>query len=86
VNTVFDGGSADAIVIVGDGGDPNRFVEDGNVNEQALGVYIGTGVGIDNAHLFTAADTIDVGFTADTNADGSTGAIDWTIAVARIDI
>ncbi len=86
VNTVFNGGNADAAVIVGDDGSTNRFVEDGNVNEQTLGVYIGAGVGIDNAHLYTVANTIDVVFTSDTAANGSTGAIDWTIAVARIDI
>ena len=86
VTTVFDGSNADAIVIVGDDGNTSRFIAAGEVDEHTAGVYIGAGPGIDNAFLYTVANTIDVVFTDDTGNDGSAGGIDWTFAVARVDI
>lgn len=86
INTAFNGGNSDAVLIVGDGGDTNRFVEAGNINEHTAGVYLGAGVGIDNAHLYTADDTIDVVFTDDTNNDGSAGNASFGFAIARIPI
>lgn len=85
VTTVFDGSGTAAVLIIGDDGDTNRFFEDGDINEEATGLYRGLGVGMDNAHLYTAANTIDVVFTRDTGADGTTGFFNFWFYIARID-
>lgn len=82
---VFNGTGTAAKLEIGDDGDPNRFFEDGDINEEATGLYRGLGVGLDNAHLYTADNTIDVVFTRATGVDGSAGDFNFWFYIARID-
>lgn len=84
VTTVFDGGGSDAILIIGDDGDTNRFFEAGDIDEHTTGLYRGLGIGMDNAHLYTADNTIDVVFTDDTSDDGTTGFFEFWFYIARV--
>lgn len=84
VTTVFDGTGTVAKLEIGDDGDPNRYFEDGDINEEAKGTYIGKGAGLDNAYLYTTVNTIDVEFTKDTNNDGTTGIFDVWFYIARV--
>ena len=86
IRTAFDGGNSDAAIDLGDGGDTNRLVENADLTETTAGLYHGSGAGTadDFGHLYTADDTIDVVFTADTGADGTVGAADiwiWYVTV-----
>jgi hypothetical protein len=81
---IFNGSGTAAKIEIGDGGDPDRFMEDGHMDETALGIYQGKGVGVDNSHLYSAADTIDVVFTANTSGTRTTGAIDVLVLYAAI--
>lgn len=88
----FDGTGTAAKFILGDGNDTDRFVADGDLEEtstsaatsiiQAVGGSGSTFAAI-GRHLYTSADTIDVGFTAATGGDGTTGRVRITIWVAR---
>jgi|TARA_R110000824_G_scaffold10817_6_gene47362 hypothetical protein len=76
--TVFNGAGTDAIVTLGDGADPDRYVLAGNVDETTLGFYAGAGgSGSDylliGQHVYTSADTIDLVFTANTSGTRTTG-------------
>ncbi len=84
VSVVFDGSGTVAVLIVGDEADPNRFFEDGNIDEETTGIYTGKGAGLDNNYLYTTGNTIDVGFTADTNSDGTTGLFDVWFYIAKV--
>ena len=70
---VFDGSGTAAKFQVGDDGDPNRFFEDGDIDEETVGTYFGKGVGLDNAFLYTTANPLDVTSTKDTGNDGTEG-------------
>lgn len=88
VRTVFNGGGTDAIIIVGDGGTTNLFCANGNIDETATGTYqlLGAGTYVARGeYLYTAADTIDVGFTANTSGTRTTGAVDFWFFVAKVD-
>ncbi len=84
VTEVFDGTGTPTVIIIGDDGSGNRFFEDGNIDEETVGSYAGKGAGLDNAYLYTTANTIDVGFTAYTNLDGTTGVFDVWFYIARV--
>jgi hypothetical protein len=77
---VFNGAGTDAIVTLGDGGDVDRFILAGDVDETATGFYVATG-GTGSAyllraeHVYTAADTIDIVFTANTSGSRTTGEV-----------
>jgi len=86
INTAFDGTNSDTALELGDGGDPNRFIESGDPTESTAGLYQGSGVGLadDFGYIYTADDTIDVVFTRDTGADGTEGTATFTIIVAEL--
>ncbi len=84
VTEVFNGTGTAAKIIVGDDGVGDRFFVDGDVDEVTVGTYAGKGAGLDNAYLYTTANTIDVGFTKDTNNDGTTGIFDVWFYIARV--
>ena len=82
---VFNGAGTAAKIIVGDGADPNGYLEDGNADETTTGQYVGQGAywnGSAGPTLYTAADTIDIGFTANTSGTRTTGIIDLHVVVA----
>ncbi len=81
---IFNGSGTDAKIIIGDDGVTNRFMEDGDMDETTLGIYQGKGAGVDNSHLYSAANTIDVVFTANTSGTRTTGAIDVLVLYASI--
>lgn len=89
VRTVFNGGGTDAIIIIGlAGGTTNLFCADGNIDETTVGTYHLLGAGnyvARGEYLFTSADTIDVGFTANTSGTRTTGAVDYWFFVAKVD-
>ncbi len=85
VTTVFNGTGTAAVLIIGDDGDTNRFFEAGNIDEVTTGLYRGLGVGLTNAHLYTADNTIDVLFTDATNDDGTAGDFNFWFYIARVD-
>ena len=85
---VFNGSGTDAIIIVGDDGDTDRFGADGFMDETTTGLYVGIGGSGSNyaaigRHLYTAANTIDIGFTANTAGTRTTGTIDLYTWIAR---
>ena len=87
---VFNGTGTDAIVILGAGADTDRFIADGNVDEITTGRYIAQGgsgsvYAALGHHLYTAADTVDVVFTANTAGTRTTGAVDFHLYVARLE-
>jgi hypothetical protein len=87
---VFNGSGTDAIIEVGDGGDVDRFIGPGNVDETTTGLYLGLGGAASNYlalghHLYTAADNIDVNFTANTAGTRTTGTMDYWWYSARVD-
>ena len=84
VTTVFDGTGTAAVLIIGDDGSTNRFFVAGDINEEVVGNYAGKGSGLDNAFLYTTANTIDVVFTKDTGNDGTTGIFDVWFYIARV--
>lgn len=90
VRVVFNGGGTDAILIFGDGGDTNRFGSDGDTDETTTGLYmLNGGSGSDylaqGYHLYTADDTIDIGFTANTSGTRTTGEVDFWLFIAKAD-
>ena len=86
--TVFNGSGTDAIIIVGDDGDTDRFGADGFMDETTTGLYVGVGgsgstYAALGRHLYTAANTIDIVFTANTAGTRTTGTIDLYTWIAR---
>ncbi len=86
---VFNGSGTDAIVTLGDGDDPDRYILGGDVDETTTGLYAATGgAGSDylllGSHLYTATDTIDVVFTANTSGGRTTGEILFVIHKAKV--
>ncbi len=91
VTEVFNGTGTAAVLTVGlTAGDTDLFCADGNINEEATGLYqlLGGSSSIyleSMMYLFTAADTIDVLFTKDTNSDDTEGIVDFWWYVAKVD-
>lgn len=90
VTEVFNGGGTDAIVTAGDFDDIDRIFAGGNVDETATGLYAALGGSGSTytalgRHLYTADDSVDVWFTANTSGTRTTGTIDWFFYVADCD-
>ena len=86
VREVFNGGATKAIIIVGDGDDPNGGMEDGQVDEITVGLNIGGGAYYNTKpKLYLTDDTIDIGFTASTSGTRTTGIIDLAVWIAKTD-
>ena len=84
VRVAFDGTSPD--ISIGDGSSVNRFMTTTNVGVTATGLKRGTGAGFTETlgYLYTAADTIDITFTAATGSP-TVGTIDVWCYIAKID-
>lgn len=86
----FDGSGTAAIFELGDGGDVDRFLDAGELDEETAGNMVraqgasGGGYVLYRSYLYTADDTIDVNFTAATGADGTVGRVLITIYWARV--
>ena len=90
--TAFDGTGTAAKFELGDDGDADRYVDDGELEETSVSAATsiiraagasGGGYVLYRSHLYTTANTIDVNFTAATGADGTTGAVQISIWVAH---
>lgn len=90
--TAFNGGGTAAKFELGDGDDPDRYVDDGELEETSISAATsiiraigasGGGYVLYRSHLYTTADTIDVNFTAATGGDGTTGRVQISIWVAH---
>ena len=82
--TAFDGSGTAAIFELGDDGDADRFVDGGELEETSISAATsiiraagasGGGYVLYRNHLYVAANTIDVNFTAATGADGTVGRV-----------
>ena len=83
---IFNGSGTAAKIIVGDGDDPNGYCVDGDIDETTVGIGRGAGAYFSTGpKLYTTADTIDIGFTANTSGSRTTGAIDLAVYVAKVD-
>ena len=89
----FNGTGTAAKFELGDGDDNDRYVDDGELEETSVTAATsiiraagatGGGYVLYRSHLYNAADTIDVNFTAATGADGTTGRVRITIYWARV--
>lgn len=91
VTVVFNGDGTDAIIEIGlTGGDTDLFCKSGDIDETTAALYHLQGG--DSAHysarglyLFTADDTIDVKFTANTSGTRTTGNVDYWFFIAKAD-
>ena len=85
----FNGGGTAAIIELGDGGDTDRFVKDGDIDETTTGLYMALGGSGSNylafgRHLYTVVDTIDVKFTANTSGTRTLGSIDIIVVYSKV--
>ena len=86
----YDGSGTDAIVELGDGDDNDRFMDGGEVDETSTTSWVraigatGGGYILYRTHLYTAQDTIDVNFTANTSGSRTVGRTEFTIYKARV--
>ena len=86
----FNGTNSNAVFELGDSGDVDRFVDGGELDEHTAGNFVraigatGGGYILYRTHLYTAADTIDVNFTADTGANGTAGRVEITAYIAKV--
>lgn len=91
--TAFNGTGTAAIFELGDSDDVDRYLDGGELEEtsisaatsyvRAIGATGGTYI-LYRSFLYTAADTIDVNFTAATGADGTVGAVEITAYIAKV--
>ena len=91
--TAYNGGGTDAILELGDDGDIDRFMDAGEIDETtggSTGSFVrcigatGGGYILYRNHLFTAANTIDVTFTANTSGTRNAGATEFIIYKTRV--
>jgi len=91
--TAFDGSATAAKFELGDSDDPDRYLDDGELEETSISAATsfvraigatGGGYILYRSHLYTADDTIDVNFTAASGADGTVGAIEIVAYIAKI--
>ena len=86
---VFNGSGTDAIIVVGDSGDNDRFVKNGDVDETTTGLYMALGgsgsvytaIG---RHLYASATTITLDFTANTSGTRTTGSFDFVVVYSKV--
>ena len=90
---VFNGGGTAAKFELGDDADADRYVVDGDLEETSISAATswiratggsGSGYAALGTHLYTAANTIDVKFTANTSGTRTTGKVEVTLWVARM--
>ena len=90
--TAYNGSGTDAILEFGDSGDPDRFMDAGEIDETtggASGSFVraigasGGGYILYRNHLFTADDPIDVTFPANTAGTRNAGRTRFVIYWAR---
>ena len=89
----FDGSGTAAKFELGDGNDPDRYLDDGELEEtsvsaatsfvRAIGATGGTYILYRN-FLYVSADTIDVNFVCATGVDGTVGAVEITAYIAKV--
>lgn len=86
----FNGSGTDAIFELGDDGDPDRFLDGGEIDETTAGSMAraigasGGGYILYRNHLYTTANTIDVNFTANTSGTRNAGEVEITIWHTRV--
>lgn len=86
----YNGSGTDAILELGDDGDIDRFMDGGEIDETNATDFVrcagasGGGYVLYRNHLFTAANTIDVTFTANTAGTRTTGSTEFTIYRQRV--
>ena len=86
----YNGSGTDAILELGDSGDIDRFMDAGEVDETLTTSWIraagasGGGYVLYRTHLYTAVDTVDVVFTANTAGTRNAGRTEFTIYKARV--
>jgi|SRR3990167_434489 len=86
----FDGTGTAAIFELGYGSNVDEFLDAGELDEETAGNMVRAIGAADGSYdtnktfLFTAADTIDVNFTAATGADGTVGSVRIIIYWARV--
>lgn len=88
IDEVFNGSGTDAIIIVGDGAVTDRFLAAGQADETTVGDYLANGgantdFSAQGYHLYLAADTVDIGFTANTLGTRTTGIVSIFAWVAK---
>ena len=92
--TAYNGSGTAAILELGDGGDIDRYMDAGEIDETtggSTGSFVraagasGGGYVLYRNHLFTEDDTIDVTFTANTAGTRNAGATRFTIYWARVE-
>ena len=86
----YNGSGTDAVLELGDGDDIDRYMDAGEIDEttttsfvRAIGATGGTYILYRN-FLYTAQDTIDVTFTANTAGTRNAGRTEFTIYKARV--
>ena len=89
----FDGTGTAAVVELGYGSNVDEFLDAGELEEESISAatsFIRAAGAADGTYdtkgtfLFTADDTIDVNFTADTNGDSTVGEVTFVIHYARV--
>lgn len=89
----YNGSGTDAILELGDDGDIDRFMDAGEIDETtggSTGSFVrcagasGGGYVLYRNHLYTARNTIDVVFTANTAGTRNAGRTEFTIYKARV--
>lgn len=76
-----------AAIVVGDGSDPDGYMDSGDITEATAGLY-GPGDGAyikDGLTLYTSADCISVGWNITSGAGSGDGWADFWIWVAKAD-
>ena len=68
VTTAVSGASSDVTITLGDGGDPNRWVDTFDLDAAAAGAYGTLVIATTNPTAFASSDTVDVVITAATTA------------------
>src|SRR3990167_7251731 len=91
--TAYNGSGTDAILEMGDSGDIDRFMDAGEIDETtggSTGSFVrcagasGGGYVLYRNHLFTAQNTIDVTFTANTAGTRNAGSTEFTLYFTRV--
>ena len=86
----YNGSGTDAILELGDSGDIDRYMDAGEIDETTTTSFVraagatGGGYVLNRNFLYTAQDTIDVVFTANTAGTRNAGRTEFTIYKARV--
>ena len=90
---LFNGGGTAAKFELGDDDDVDRYVADGDLEETSVSAATlwiraaggsASGYAALGTHLYTADNTIDVKFTANTSGTRTTGQVEVTVYIARV--